>query len=88
MTDIPGPTAMRASSKSEVTAITGMGFDIEEKPPIYRSVISVIRSQNGKRRRLATLAAKCECRVSKLQISFQEGVALLATRVSLHTPTL
>ena len=55
---------------------------------ISRSVISVIRSQNGKRRRLATLAAKCECRVSKLQISFQEGVALLATRVSLHTPTL
>jgi hypothetical protein len=34
MTDTPGPTAIRASSKSEVTAMTGMGFDIEEQPPI------------------------------------------------------
>jgi hypothetical protein len=62
MTDTPGPTAMRASSKSEVTATTGMGFDIEEKPPIiedkppiYRAVI---RSQNGQRRRLAHFGRK------------------------------
>jgi hypothetical protein len=39
MTDTPGPTAIRASSKSEVTAMTGMEFDIEEPPPIWRTII-------------------------------------------------
>jgi hypothetical protein len=38
MTDTPGPEAMRASSKSEVTAMTVAGLDIENAPALNRLI--------------------------------------------------
>src|ERR1700730_17144036 len=36
MTDTPGPKPMRASSKSEVTAMTATGLDIEDATDLKR----------------------------------------------------